>query len=69
MKAILLNVEDGTYIVEKATRGSFPYIIGEVHWDEQNTLLIYSNNEKYGIQKLKEYAIKYHKTCIEELIK
>lgn len=69
MKTILLNVEDGTYIVEKASRGSFPYRCGEVHWDEQNTLLIYSNNVKDGIQKLKEYAIEYHNVCIENLNK
>lgn len=68
---ILLNVNDGFYMVEKinSTDDNSFIKLNDIFWDEENTISMYCNekDEKESILKMKNYAIEWHKNCIEKL--
>lgn len=72
MKLILLNCENGNYTIENVHFCTDDYDIFELdepYWDEDYILKIYSKNKdkEKNIQKLKDFAIEYHKNCIDKL--
>lgn len=68
---ILLNVNYGSYMVEKinSTNDNSFIKLNDIFWDEENIISMYCNekDENESILKMKQYAIQWHKECIEKL--